>query len=269
VPPEVQPVTRRSHRASALARGLILAAIGLSLVACDAIASLVPTTVDAAAASGAPSASATPSGSGSAVTIEGAYARAMVAALASDRLTTHVVQTSTVTTTVGKIKTTVKTTLTLDLSSRDLKSHLTTTAAGKTSTKDLVVLGKTAYTRTNRGTWSKQFRNPFEKSVTAIIDGLRLARTSANLRYVGIETVGGRKLHHLTASRVLPYAVAGKVTGQYDTFDFWTEENGTPVLAKVSYTAKASNGAKIQGSTEVRFTKFGGPIKIVKPTGVK
>ena len=98
-----------------------------------------------------------------------------------------------------------------------------------------------------------------------LVNAMRLTTDPADLRYVGLETVEGRQLHHLTSSRPIPYTPANGGTGQYDVFDVWIEEDGTPVLARTAFSATDAAGNKANGTTEFRYSKFGGPIQIVAP----
>ena len=77
------------------------------------------------------------------------YAKAVVAAFASDPLVMRVVQTAKLTVTDGKKSVDEKVSMTLDLSDRDLSAEFLTKTGGKTTTTDLgmVVLGKTVYAR--------------------------------------------------------------------------------------------------------------------------
>ena len=54
-------------------------------------------------------------------------------------------------------------------------------------------------------------------------------------------------------------------TGTFDTFDIWIEEDGTPVLASGKVSAIGPYGVDIKGTSEFRFSKFGGPLAIAAP----
>ena len=154
--------------------------------------------------------------------------------------------------------------MTLDLSGRELKSVFVIKSAGKSAQADLVVVGKNAYARSGGGAWKKAPRNGVEKDISDTIKGMRLIDDPLDLRYEGPETVDKRELHHLSEARPIPYLASNGATGQYDTFDIWITEDGTPVLVKATYSAKQGS-ITVKGTTQFRFSKFGGPIKIVAP----
>ena len=56
--------------------------------------------------------------------------------------------------------------------------------------------------------------------------------------------------------------------GTYDSFDIWVEEDGTPVLARGKISVVGAYGMEIKGTSELRFSKFGGPIEIVGAEGL-
>ena len=149
-----------------------------------------------------------------------------MAALAADPLSLHLEQVATATTPVGQ----VEAALSGDFSGDDLDLTIQLTTAGEGVDMDMVIVGDTAYarcaaTRTGRRCrvmWPKR-RSPGSSRTCLVTDPL-------DLRYVGLEDVDGRELHHLTATLFRMPAAGG--TGQYDVFDIWIEEDGTPVLAR-------------------------------------
>jgi hypothetical protein len=194
------------------------------------------------------------------------YAEALVAALASDPLVLHSVQTTKATASYESESAKLNTTVTMDLSDRDHHMHMVSkTPAGKTVKSDLVVVGKSVYTRLGSGRWTKSSRVDYERSTTDIVRAYRLVRNPTDLLYVGPETIDKRKLHHLTATRDLPFMALTGMSGTYTRFDIWVEEDGTPVLAKGKVSAIGPYGVEIKGTNELRFSKFGGPIKIAAP----
>ncbi len=154
--------------------------------------------------------------------------------------------------------------MTMDLAGRDLRSVFIVKQSGKTTRSDLIIVGKTAYARTGGSGWKKAPRNGFEKDITDIIKGIRLIDDPADLRYVGLETVDKRELHHLTAAKAIPYLAANGATGKYDAFDIWIDEAGTPVLVKATYSARLGT-LTVKGTTRYQFSHFGGPLKIAPP----
>ncbi len=191
----------------------------------------------------------------------GPYAEALVAALAADPLVMHLEQVATATTPVGD----VEATLSGDFSGDDLDitMHL---ATGTTAVDmNMVVLGDTAYVRQGDDEWAAVPSTAAEAELAGLVQNMRIVTDPLDLLYVGVEAVDGRDLHHLTASRSIPYAPAAGGTGQYDAFDIWVEEDGTPVLAKTAFSATDPNGVPVTGTTNFEFSNVGGPIEIKKP----
>ena len=194
------------------------------------------------------------------------YAFALIAKFASDPLVLHSVQTTKATAELDAESAKLNTTVTVDLSDRDHHLHMVSkTPAGKTVKSDLVVVGKAVYTRLGSGRWTKGSRADYERSHTDINRAYQVVRNPTDLRYVGRETIDKRKLHHLTAVRDLPFMTVTGMPGTYTRLDIWVEEDGTPVLLKGTITTVVDYGIEITGKTEMRFSKFGGSIKIVAP----
>ena len=156
-------------------------------------------------------------------------------------------------------------TLSGDFSGNDL--DITMHIASGTTAVDMgmVVAGDTAYVRQGEGEWTSVPKAAAEAELAGLLQNMRLVTDPLDLRYVGVEEVDGRDLHHLTASRTIPYAPAAGGSGQYDVFDIWVEEDGTPVLAKTAFSATDPNGVAVNGTTNFEFSNVGGPIEIVAP----
>lgn len=192
----------------------------------------------------------------------GPYAEALVAALAADPLVMHLEQVATATTPAGD----VEATLSGDFSGDDFDLTMQLTSAAGGVDMDMVVVADTAYVR-QRGEadWTSVPRDVAEAEIAGLVQNMRLISDPLDLRYVGPEDVDGRELHHLTASRAIPYAPGAGGTGQYDVFDIWIEEDGTPVLAKTAFSATDPNGVAVSGTTNFEFSNVGGLIEIVAP----
>jgi len=198
------------------------------------------------------------------------YVDALVAKLATDPLILHSDQTTKGTASYesesANLSAELDTTVTMDLSGRDQKMIIVSkTPAGKTSTMDLVVVGKTVYSRLDGGRWMKSSRVDYERSRTDVARAYRLVKNPAYLRYVGLETVDKKQLHHVTAIRDIPFISLTELNGTYTLLDIWVEEDGTPVLIKGTFTTVVDYGIEITGTSEMRISKFGGPIKIAAP----
>lgn len=244
-------------RPNALIRGAIVVGIAFSLLACAGRPRLVPAP---------PNPYPGPTPVVASIDPGARYAVALVAALASDPLVLHAVQTTKATASYNAESAKLNTTMTMDLSDRDHHMHVVSkTPAGKTVKTDLIVVGKSAYVRIGGAKWTKTPRTDYERSRTDIVRAFQLVRNPSLIRYVGLETIDKRKLHHLTAVQDLPFITVTGMTGTYTRFDVWVEEDGTPVLVKGKFTTVIDYGIEITGNSEMRISKFGGPIKIVAP----
>ena len=176
------------------------------------------------------------------------------------------VQSSQFTVTGGKKPVKETMSMTLDVSDRDMSASMLTKTAGKTTTDlDIIAVGKSVYAREGSGRWVKGPRSGVEQNISDVMRALPAIRDASHLRYVGVETIEKQKLHRLTATRPLTYMLDIGQPATFDTFDIWVDEDGTPVLAKGKISAIGPYGVEIKGTNELRFSKFGGPIKIVAP----
>jgi hypothetical protein len=188
----------------------------------------------------------------------------MVAALADGNLTTHIVQTATVTTSAAAdVEVTAE--LEGDIAGQDLAIVIELSAANVESLQELRVVGDTAYVRQDDGPWQSAPRAVVADTLTGLLDNLRVVERADDLRYVGLEEVDGRQLHHLTAVGEVPYQPSTGGTGQFTALDVWVEEDGTPVLFRGDFSAIDGAGNEGAGSTEMRFSNFGGPVEIEAP----
>ena len=240
-----------------------------TLAACgSATSSAPPSEVPASApaasqpATEAPPSVAPPSEAPPPADAGGPYAEALVAKLAADPLVLHLEQVANATTPAGE----VEATLSADFSGNDLDLTMQLTSAAGGVDMDMVIVDETAYVR-QRGDadWTSVPRDVAEAEIAGLVQNMRLVTDPLDLAYVGPEVVDGRELHHLTASRAIPYAPGAGGTGQYDVFDIWIEDDGTPVLAKTAFSATDPTGVEVNGTTNFEFSKVGEPIEIVAP----
>ena len=223
---------------------------------------VTPAPASEAPRSGAPRTEAPPTEEPPTADAGGPYAEALVAALAAEPLMLHLEQVATATTPAGN----VEATLSADFSGDDLDLSMQLTSAAGGVDMDMVVVGDTAYVR-ERGAedWTTVPRDVAEAEIAGLVQNMRLVTDPLDLRYIGPEDVDGRELHHLTASRAIPYAPGAGGTGRYDVFDIWVEEDGTPVIAKTAFSATDPTGVAVSGTTDFEFSNVGGPIEIVAP----
>jgi LppX_LprAFG lipoprotein len=194
----------------------------------------------------------------------GPYAEALVAALGAEQLVTHIEQEATVTTSVAP-DTLITAMLAGDISGDDLAMLIQVSAPGVSQSTELVVVGDTAYTRLEGEDWMSGPREVVADSLAGLLDNLRVVEDPNHLRYVGLEEFEGRQLHHLVGATKVPYTPSTGGTGQFETLDVWIEEDGTPVTIRGDFTAVDGAGNRGEGTSEMRFSKFGEPVEIEAP----
>jgi hypothetical protein len=245
----------RMHRSRVLGHCALVVTLALAVLACTGSAP--------SAAPPSPRLTLTPTPS---VDVGALYAKAAVVAFASDPLILHVVQTAKLTVSDGKKSVKENMSMTMDLSDRDMNASVLTKTAGKTTTDlDIVAVGKSVYAREGNGRWRSGPRSIVEQNITDVIGAIPVIRDPAHLRYVGVETIDKRQLQHLTALRKITYMMSIGQKATFDTFDIWVEADGTPVLMKGKVSAIGPYGVEIEGTNELHFSKFDGPIKIEAP----
>ena len=242
-------------RSNVLVRVAFVSTFALAVLGCSGAAPATPIP-----ATPTPAPTPTPS-----VDLSAKYANAMIAAFAVEPLVVHVVQSVKATASYDADTKKIDSTMTLDLSDRDLSMHLETTAEKKTTKIDMVVVGTSVYARVGAAHWQQGSRSNYEQSIADIARALQPIRNPAILGYVGVETVDKQKLVHLTAAKTFAYISADGQRGTYDSFDIWVKDDGTPVLAKGKISVVGAYGIEIKGISELRFSKFGGPIDIAAP----
>ena len=242
-------------RPIALLRGTLVATVALTLVACSPKGP-TPPPVPVAHPGPTPARSLDP---------ELKYAYAMIAKFASDPLVFHVVQTIRLTATGDTESVKVTGSITMDASDGNTKVDMVLKAAGKTIKMDQIAIGSSVWGRVGGGRWTKGSLSTYEQDISDTVRALQPIRDPAHLTYVGVDTIDKQKLRHLTANRKFPYVMADGQRGMYDKFDIWVQEDGTPYLAKGKVSVIGAYGIEIKGTTELRYSKFGGKIKITAP----
>ena len=235
-----------------LAAGLVFLILG----GCGTAASPTPTP------SGSPSAaapSAPPSASASFVA-GGPLVEQAVAKLNRDPLVTHFKETATGDSAGKKVIATIEG----DIDGKDISYHVSGTSAGQAVDFTLVLVGDTAWGRQGGGAWTATPASQVKDSIDSLVGAIRLIHDPSQLADLGPQTIEGRDLHHLTAAVEIPYSVSTGAKGRYDVFDIWVEADGTPVLVSTAFSGELGT-ATATGTTEIRFSNFGGPITIVPP----
>jgi hypothetical protein len=242
------------RRSFLVRRGTFVVTLSLSVLACTGAA---PTPAPATA-----SPAATPAKS---VDLGPQYIRGAVAAFASNPLVLHAVVSEHLVVHEGSDSATLDKSMTLDLSGRDMRAHLTSKSKGKSTTLDLVVVGMSAYVRDGKDPFKKSARATYTEDYMDIVQSLRLVRHASYLSYKGPDTVDGLNLQHLTGSRDVPYFTDTGDAATIKKLDIWVDQSGTPVLAKAKFLIIGAYGREFEGTKEMRFTEFDGPITIVAP----
>jgi hypothetical protein len=226
-------------------------------------ASPAPSAAPRGAPSGSPVGNDSPAANGSPAAGGPVVERAL-AVLHSDTFAGHVDQVQTASTVIAGKDFEIVATMSLDVSGPDLSAHLESGTEKVKVDSDIVIVGRSAYTRSKGGRWTTVPRAAVAGSLTSLVAALTIVSTPAQLRDVGLETIDGRSVHHLAAASKIPYSTSSGTTGRYDTFDLFVADDGTPVLFKSEFTGE-QGGTPITGTTEVRYSKIGGPISISAP----
>ena len=249
--PFMLPTMRRSFP---VRHGIVVVTLSLAVLACSGAA---PTPAPATAA---PAPTPAPS-----IDLGPQYIRGAVAAFATDPLVLHGVVSENLVITAGKDSAKLDKSMTVDLSGRDMNAHLTSKSKGKTTTVDLVMVDLSAYVRVGKDKFKTSTRAAYTEAYMDIVQSLRLVRHPSYLSYVGAETIDAVQLQHLVAIRDVPYFTDTGDAATVKKLDLWVDQNGTPVLAKLKYSMVGPHGSEVEGTKEVRFSKFDGPITIAAP----
>ena len=220
-------------------------------------ASVVPSV--GAAASQAPAESENAGG--------GKLAEALVAALQADPFVAHVDESILASSLTGATRITLTAKAVGDISGRDMAIHSTGTGGGPPTDQEVVSVGDVAWVRAKgTPTWHVHPREDVATSLDGLLQTIRLIDDPSQLVDMGVETLDGASVHHLTAPGFVPYTSPSGLEGNYDSFDVWTTDAGIPVLVKARFSAVEGVNS-ITGSTEIRYTNVGGPIAITLPAG--
>jgi len=255
-------ITQRIRSAGASAACIAL--LMFTVAACASSSTPARTTTPQAAAS-AGAASLAPAASTRSAS--GGVVEALVAALHADPFKAHIDETILASALTGATKIKVTATAVGDISGRDVAIHITGTGSGPATDHEVVSVGEDAWIRAEGApTWELHPRIDVAPSLDGLLQAIGLIKDPAQLVDTGVETLDGTALHHLTAPRSIAYESPDGVAGTYDSFDIWTTDSGIPVLVKATFSA-AQDTNSINGSTEIHFTKVGGPVTITRPAG--
>ena len=156
----------------------------------------------------------------------------------------------------------MQTTASFDFNGDDVRALMTLSFGGQTTEVEIVALGDTSWVREGASTFESGPRSAEFDQLFSDPTYFRFTDDPGVLRYVGLETIDGRELHRLTA---VPGAVQ-YTNGTYEALDLYVLADGTPVLAKGTYTGKDDLGDVVTGTTSFEFSDFGGPITIEAPS---
>jgi len=153
-----------------------------------------------------------------------------------------------------------------DISGSDVDLHVTDVGGSNPAVdQEVVVVGDTAWIRPKGGSWTAHPR----ADVAASVDGLRstiaLLADPNQLVDLGLDTIDGQRLHHLSAANGVTYQSASG-TGAYDSLDLWVTGTGVPVIAKGSFNASYGD-IPVVGNVDIRYTDLGKPVAIRPPDG--
>jgi hypothetical protein len=124
------------------------------------------------------------------------------------------------------------------------------------------------------GLW---FETPREKSASGVgTDFSSVLRSVLDVTDTGMETRAGQSLHHLKPrqSTPIPIAAIGMADPGGDgtlAFDFYTRDDGTPVVMALNAAWTEVNGSSrkpLRMTLEFTFTNVGGPVVIQRPAQV-
>ena len=140
------------------------------------------------------------------------------------------------------------------------------TSAGKTIKRDLIVVGKTAFSRIGSAKWTKSLRTDYERTIADIVRALQLVRNPALLRLCRPRDRRQAKAPSPDGSPNLHVRRGGRDDGHVrHRFDVWIEEDGTPVLIKGKVTTVVDYGIEIAGTLRAAHLEVRRTIKIVAP----
>jgi hypothetical protein len=208
-------------------------------------------------------AEATPSSASSTAPPGGPIAEALVAALHKSPFVAHVDETTVARSTAGTTTVTVRAAAAGDVSGKNVSLHVTGTGAGPAVDQEVISVGDTAWIRPKGGAWVTHPRADAASAIDGLLQTIALVSDPNQLADLGVETLDGRSVHHLTAATTILYE-SGDVAGSYQDFDVWVTAAGIPVRMKGSFAASEGDNALV-GNVDIQYSQVGGPITIKPP----
>ena len=154
-----------------------------------------------------------------------------------------------------------------DVSGRDVAIRTTGTGNGPATDEQVVAVGDVSWIRPAKATtWEVHPRTFVAPSLDGLLSAVQPLDDPQVLVDTGVETLDGASVHHLTAVGAVAYHSLNGIDGVYDSFDVWATDKGIPVLVKATFSEFQGINS-ITGSTEIRYSKVGGPIAITPPEG--
>jgi hypothetical protein len=153
-----------------------------------------------------------------------------------------------------------------DISGSDVDLHVTDVGGSNPAVdQEVVVVGDVAWVRPEGGSWTAHPRTDVAPSIDGLRTTIELLADPNRLVDLGVETIDGQQLHHLSAADGVTYQSASG-TGAYDSLDLWVTEAGVPVIAKGSFNATYGD-IPVVGNVDIRYTDLGKAVDIRPPAG--
>jgi hypothetical protein len=197
----------------------------------------------------------------------GKLAQKLVAVLGADPFFAHIDETTVARSTEGSVTLNLTAKASGDISGKDVALRVQSTGGGAAVDQEVVAIGKSVWIRPTGSTdWEVHARTATGGSIDSLLETIRLVDDPTTLADAGIETVDGRKLHHLTASGSIAYRSSEADEGRYDRFDVWVTDAGVPVLMKGSFSTMSTTRALV-GNVTIRYRDVGTEPVINPPSG--
>jgi hypothetical protein len=197
----------------------------------------------------------------------GKVAEALIKVLHATPFQTHFDEAILASSLTGATRITLTANASGDVSGQDVAVHTTGTGNGPPTDEQIVTIGNVAWTKAAGATaWDVNPRSAVSSSVDGLLNAIRLIDDPNQIADLGVETVDGQSLHHLTGIGAVAYNSIDGVAGDYDTFDVWTSAAGVPVKMHATFS-DSTNGNQITGSIDIAYSKVGDPITITAPAG--